>query len=107
MNTRNKGNRNELKCQQELEAQGYFIQRAGYRRFAQNDFWGVGDMLAIKPNEILLVQVKSNAKPSKAVFQNIADFATKYPQFKCEIWVHIDRKGWRKWFFTTGTWVES
>jgi Holliday junction resolvase len=97
MSSRSKGNKNELRCQRELERDGFKVQRAGYRRFQQNDFFELFDVMAIKPNITLMVQIKSNQKPGKKVFDDIKEFAIAYKQFRCAIWCWVDRKGWRKW----------
>jgi len=104
MSSRGKGNASELKCQKFLEAEGFLVQRAGYRRFQQNDFFNLFDVMAIKPGITLFVQVKTNAKPGRKVFQDIADFMQKYPQFDAEIWIWCEKRrtgrtGWRKFQF--------
>jgi Holliday junction resolvase len=100
MNSRSKGNRNEHKAQIILEQQGWNVQRAGYRRFQQNDFWGLWDMVGIKPDKQVVIQVKTNQKPSGKALQSMFNFAEKYQQFICEIWVWYDRKGFKKWRIT-------
>jgi len=94
MSTRSKGNKNELRCQKALEAEGWLVQRCGYRRFAQNDFFSLWDCLAITEKETLFVQVKSNKRPYGKQLKKYTDFAEKYNQFDYQIWVHVDRKGW-------------
>jgi Holliday junction resolvase len=100
-NTRNKGNRNELRCEKELKEKGWKVQRTGYRLFQQNDFFGLFDILAIQPRISKLVQVKSNRKPVQEEIKAMMKFTTNYPQFNCEIWIWIDRKGWKKLLVTT------
>ena len=107
MNSRSKGNKNERRAELLLKKLGYETQRAGYRRFKQNDFFGLFDILAIKPNENMLVQVKSNAKPVKKTFEDILAFANKYPQYTVNLWVWRDRRGWRRWVVIGGEWLEA
>ena len=98
MNTRAKGNRNELKSVKLLEEQGYLVYRVrgSTNKFNQNnDIFGLFDLLAIlkisnTETQIRLIQVKSNKKPSLIPFN---EFKNKYPGILVEIWVWIDCKG--------------
>ena len=97
MNTRAKGNRIERKAVEALESLGFLVYRVrgSSNRFNQNnDIFGMFDLLAVKPNETMLVQVKSSQKPSLKPF---AEFKVKYPQFNVEIWVWKNRKGFEIW----------
>jgi len=60
--TRSRGRATELKAKHWLERQGYEVQIAPMptRWSRQNDFFGLWDLIAIKPDEILFVQVKMN-----------------------------------------------
>ena len=54
----------EIKCQKELEAEGWFIDnKAGMSRFAKmRDFWNLYDLVAIKKGEpIRYIAVKGKA----------------------------------------------
>lgn len=105
MTARAKGNRNELRAEKELVECDWIVQRAGYRRFAQNDFWGVGDILAIKKGyPIKLVQVKSNRLATPSERKALADFGSNY-NIQCEIWSWYDREGWRKCYWMGDAWV--
>lgn len=106
MSSRSKGNKNERRAELLLQKSGYKTQRCGYRKFKQNDFFGLFDILAIKSNESCLIQVKSNSKPGKKLFSEIQEFFNKYNQFTCEVWVWVDRKGWRKWIVDFEGWKE-
>ena len=93
INRRAKGNRIERKVVEHLERQGFLVYRVrgSSNRFnLNNDIFGLYDILAIKPNETRLIQVKSSQKP---ILKPFADFKAKYPQFNVEIWVWKNRKG--------------
>ena len=102
VNTRSKGNKQELRAQKELEKTGWRVQRCGYRLFQQNDFFGLFDILAIKPMTTKLVQVKSNRKPPIEEIKKILEFGNKYKQFQVEIWCWFDRKGWKQYAAVNG-----
>ena len=95
-NPRKKGFRNERKCVDELEKNGWLTYRVkGSTKFNKNvDIFGLWDILAIKPylfvgkTRMRLIQVKSNQKPSLVKFRA---FKKKYPDFECEIWIYKDR----------------
>ena len=93
VNTRAKGNRIERKAVQSLELQGYLVYRVrgSSNRFnLSNDIFELFDILACKPNETKLIQVKSSQKPNLKPY---AEFKQKYPQFDVEVWVWKSRKG--------------
>jgi hypothetical protein len=61
-----KGNRNVRKTIKALTEQGFRAEKVEYRsRFHTHDLFGLFDVLAINEKVIRLIQVKSNAWPSK------------------------------------------
>jgi len=94
MNSVQKGNRNERKCEVELQSQGWLTERPRRTRFNKIDFFGLFDVMAIHPlMGVLLVQVKSNRCP-KPVREAISAFKVPTGVFK-QIWIWVDRSGWK------------
>ena len=107
VNARAKGMRNELKAEKELISQGYLTYRVkGSTKFNKNvDIFGLWDIYCIKEKVgplnirincfvprrtiIKLIQIKTNQKPSLKPFK---EFAKKYSEIDCEIWIYKDRK---------------
>lgn len=67
MNRKAKGNRNERRSRDLLKGQGYEVLKAG-------GSLGVFDLIGVSAQEILLVQVKTNAWPPGKEIQAIKDF---------------------------------
>lgn len=97
VNTYQKGNRNELAACKLLQDDGYLTERKNHAKFCSPDFFGMFDILAIKKNKTLLVQIKSNPsdfyKARKEIKQWIKTNKIKIP---CEIWLKVNNKPWRK-----------
>jgi Holliday junction resolvase len=92
VNSRRKGNRAEVKAVKQLESQGFLVYRVkGSTRFNKCvDIFNLFDILAVKPMETLLLQVKTRDKPKLQPFE---EFKKKYSQFNVQVWVWKDRKG--------------
>jgi Holliday junction resolvase len=92
LTARAKGQRTERKAVEELEKQGYLVYRVkGSTKFNKDvDIFSLFDILCVKPNESRLIQVKTNQKPPLEPYNK---FSQTYPQFKCEVWVWKDRRG--------------
>lgn len=98
MNNRAKGNLQELRAQKELEASGWIVQRAGYRKFKANDFFGTWDIFALRRgNKPLFIQVKSN-KISKEDRVKCEEFSKNWGHlFDCQIWIRKNYvRQWKK-----------
>ncbi len=67
MNSKAKGNRNERRSMQLLEAAGYACSRSAASL-------GAFDIIGIGSRDIVLVQVKSNAWPGSVEMQVLRDF---------------------------------
>lgn len=82
-NPKRKGSRNELKAKKILEAARYFVVKAG-------GSLGLFDLVAVGIGRVVLVQVKSNRKPSKTEMRALKNFPAGYG--KKEVWIFHDRK---------------
>ena len=93
MNSRTKGIRTELKAKKELEKDGWLVYRVPASRMwqTQEDIMGLWDLLAIKPQQILFVQIKTNRKRNTIPH---LEFMRKYFKFnntvRAEVWVWRD-----------------
>lgn len=76
MSTRSKGRRNENRTRALLEAEGWLVEQVkGSSKWnASVDFFGLFDIIAVKPNDILWVQVKTNRNASPHDRQLISSF---------------------------------
>lgn len=96
-NNKTKGNRNQLKCIRELESSGWLVDKVEKTgRFAKiKDLYGLFDIVCVKKNKTLYVQITTN-KPH--THKNYQSFARKYggKNLLVEQWVWYDRRGWRK-----------
>lgn len=99
MNTRQKGNKTELRAVKELEKEGWLVYRVkGSTKFNKNvDIFGLFDIYAIKTFTgttcTRLIQCKTNRRPNLKPFK---EFRKKYPGIVVEIWVWIDYYGFDK-----------
>lgn len=97
MNSRAKGNRNEVKAVKELEKDAWIVYRVkGSTMFNKNvDMFGLWDLCAKKGMLTRWIQVKTNKKPCMNEFEH---FAAHYcsPYESVEVWVYKDRKGCTK-----------
>ena len=98
INSGAKGVRNELRCQRELESQGFvesdIVRVKRGKKGLKQDFFGLFDVLALTPDHgrMLLIQVKSN-RCDGATRARIQEFVIPNG---CEKWIWIwrDNKGW-------------
>lgn len=90
-----KGQRNERKAAECYQAAGYETYRPETSKWDENDVFGLYDMLAFKPGELRMIQVKTNRAagvrswmPTARAFESVSgvcvDFAVRH-----------DREGWR------------
>ena len=102
VNLRRKAWKHERQCQLDLEAEGYVtekMQYSGNQYQKRKDFFGLWDVMALKPDMIKFIQVKTNHKP---VLHEYREFARNYPNIQCEIWIwyeqgkSVKHLGWRK-----------
>lgn len=98
MNTYAKGSRIRLQARKELESDGWLVniaERTG-KFISQKDLFGVADLVALKKNTLLFVQVTSSRPHSH---WKMRDFAVRYcgQNIMLEQWVWINRQGWKKY----------
>jgi len=84
MNAKAKGSRRERQARTILEMAGYHVVKAG-------GSLGVFDLVALGPQRVRLVQVKSNEKPRPAERERLALFP-RFPYTSKEVWVFYDRQ---------------
>lgn len=103
LQTRRKGNRNQLKAIKKLEEQGYLvtkIERVGFW-IKEKDAWGLFDLCSISTKHIKFVQISTNQPHAHKSF--IA-FSKKYDiqNVVYEQWCWKDRKGFKRWQYKSG-----
>ena len=100
INRRKKGKYFEKKCRDQLKADGYLVDFKPNTRFCSNDFFYLFDVLAIKENEVRLIQVKSNLSHFYTARKEIREWRIKNNiKVQCEVWLAKD-KLWRKEIIT-------
>jgi len=101
--TRRKGNRNQLKAIKSLEEEGYEVAKVEQKgKFVPiKDMFGLFDLVAINPSNIMFVQVTSNRPHTHKEY---LEFSKKYtnpdPLIIQMVWV--DRKGWKVFDYSNG-----
>lgn len=96
VNTREKGNRNERKVENELQDKGYETTRMPHTRFGDNDFFNLFDIIAMKPGEkIRGIQVKTNSASGINKFCDECLDRVPLDFMTAEMWVVMDYKGKR------------
>lgn len=92
MNTRVKGRKNELKAKKTLEDQGYTVEvtKSPSKWQKQQDLFGLWDMMAIKADDILFIQVKTNRNAPKEFYDKVALWPCPNTVRK-QVWVYYDR----------------
>ena len=100
LNKTSKGNRRELEARKQLKSEGYLVEKKNSSRWESNDFWGLFDILAIRPDgsEIRLIQIKSNISDFYKARKEITEWMrfNGISDIDCEIWLKENRKPWRK-----------
>lgn len=99
VNKINKGNRAEREARTLLQQQGYLVEKKNTSRWESNDFWGLFDVLALKPDgsEIRLVQVKTNKSDFYKARKHINQWVSTTGisgVVRCEVWLKEPRAGW-------------
>lgn len=97
---RAKGSRNEKKAKDLLESEGWLVERVkNCGKFQkQVDFFGLFDLIAIREGQVLLVQVKTNRKPTMKPFKK---FVKRYctncgiQTIRVHVMVWYDYKGFK------------
>lgn len=91
---RQKGYRRERQAVEIYEAAGYAVEKSVSQRHGRTDWFGHFDMMAVRPDDLRLSQIKSNAALGIA---DINEWARKHaPAFvNFDMLVAHDREGWR------------
>lgn len=84
MNSKAKGNRNELKTVHLLKSIGYTCTKSG-------GSLGIWDVIALHPTHMRLIQVKSNDPPGPAEREKLMLHRAPMGASK-EIWIWVDRE---------------
>lgn len=94
VNTRQKGNRSVRKARDYYEEQGWktdVVEKTGKFIF-EKDLYGLFDVVGIKKNQVIFVQVKTNRPPTREPFKDFAkDYAGKNLRIQSYTW--YDRRG--------------
>jgi len=103
MNTRVKGSRLRLAAKKVFEDMGFLVDIVEKtHRFAPiRDCFGVADLIAIKKNSVVLIQVTANRPHTHGQFE---EFSREYcgSNVGMQQWVWIDNKGWRVFAYEDG-----
>ena len=93
VNTRRKGRKNELKARDFLLGLGYLVEltKNPSRFQKQQDLFGLWDLMAIRDDGILFIQVKSNRRVYGKELARYLNFP-KPPGCSLQIWTYWDRK---------------
>ena len=93
VNSRNKGSRNELKCVKALNSTNLVYRVPASRMWQkQEDIFGLWDIFTIDKEGLAkprLIQVRTNHTKNISKHK---EFAQKYNNMHCEIWVYRDYK---------------
>ncbi len=80
------------------KAKGYRTERKAIEILRHSDFYvvrsggslGPFDLVALRCDAVLLIQVKTNRGPSAEEIERIRDFARALPDVRCEVWLFHD-----------------
>ena len=76
----------EYKARKILEREGFYVIRSAGSR-------GIIDLVAIKPNKIKLIQVKSTSRDEIKIPNELKEFAKKYSNQMVEVELWVFKKG--------------
>jgi len=88
VNKAHKGRRNEYKTIHVLEEEGYYCVRSAGSK-------GLFDIIAIRPNDIKMIQVKTNRKPTKQEVDKLWTFGGDYLIDNSGECTHIETWLWK------------
>jgi len=94
MNTRRKGRRNEYRCKEALESDGWkvLLTPPPARFKKEQDLFGLFDMIAVKGKEIRFIQVKTNRDGTGVQWKQEAKQYSLITASCVEIWIYHDRE---------------
>jgi Holliday junction resolvase len=95
MDTYAKGYRREYQCKKELEALGYLVERKNKAKFCDTDFYNLFDLVAVRGDTTLWVQVKSSKYPANKAVKDILKWKRSNSlDLPCEVWYKPNYKPW-------------
>lgn len=92
--SKEKGDRRERQARDHYESAGYKVERSQGTRWDRTDWYGHFDLMAMRPDGLVFIQVKSNQASGIQDMLNWARFWGA-PGIKYDIAVCHDREGWR------------
>jgi len=94
-----KGTRNEKRCEDALKADGYETWRVRRTKFGNMDAFGLFDIIGWqrRSKRMRFIQVKSNRVDRKTLNEMSKAQWDMPDHCSAEVWVWIDRRGWRKY----------
>jgi len=96
MSTHSKGYRRERQCREELEKDGYLTDIKNWSKFSTKDFYNMFDVVAVKGDEVLWVQVKSNKSGFYSARKEIQLWLEENNlAIRCQVWLKENNKPWR------------
>lgn len=105
MSNVSKGKYAEAKARNVLKKQGYAVDFKPVASFQSQDLFTVFDLLAIKLDHLLFVQVKSTPSGVSTAKRKIIELVQSLEVrlksemiFDCEIWMYQSRKPFKRWF---------
>lgn len=91
---RQKGYRRERQAVEIYQSAGYVVEKSVSQRHGRTDWFGLFDMIAVRPDEVRLSQIKSNVAGGIAdINEWAAANAPEWIQF--DVLVAHDNQGWR------------
>jgi len=95
MNSHAKGYRREYQCKLKLIELGYLVERKNFARHCAIDFFGLFDLVAIRGDSCLWVQVKSSRYPARASVRDILKWKKETGiSLPCQVWYKENHKEW-------------
>ncbi len=95
MNTYAKGYRREYQCMKKLQSLGYLVERKNKAKFCDTDFYNLFDLVAVREDTTLWVQVKSSRYSANKAVRDIAKWKKDNSlKLSCQVWFKEDYKDW-------------
>lgn len=95
MNTHAKGYRREYQAKLLLMADGWLVDRKNAVRRGSNDFFFLFDLVAVRGNECMFVQVKSSRSASLPAVRSILKWKKETGvSLPCQVWYKENHKEW-------------
>ncbi len=96
MNTYLKGNARERELMQVMEKQGFLVDRKNRSKYQSNDFFTMFDVVGIKGDRCVFVQVKSNRGDYLHACKVIQKWMRKNAlSIEAQVWYRENRKEWQ------------